>query len=64
MDNYINKEKRPSLIHINNKNLVLADMIDNMDHPAISCKKKPKNVKKKKKNIFSWIKKTFCSSCC
>ncbi len=63
MDNYINKERRPSVIHVNNHNLVIADMIDNMDHPAKSCKKKPKNDKNKGKNIFSWIKNTW-SSCC
>ena len=61
MDNYINKERRPSVIHVNNQNVVLADMIDNMDHPSMSCKKKPKNVKKKRINIRSWIKKTCCS---
>jgi len=63
MDNYINlnKERRPSLIHANNDKVDLENMVNYMDHPAVSSKKKPKIVKKKKKNLFSWIKNTFCS---
>ena len=62
MDNYINlnKERRPSLIHANNRKVDLENMVNYMDHPAVSSKKKPKIVKKKKKNLFSWIKKCFC----
>lgn len=65
MDNYINlnKERRPSVIQVNDDFNELDDMINNTVHPAVLSKKKPKNVKKKKKNIFSWIKKTFCSCC-
>jgi hypothetical protein len=66
MDNYINlnKERRPSVIQVKHDFNELEDMINNTEHQAVLSKKKPKNVKKKKKNIFSWIKKTFCSSCC
>jgi hypothetical protein len=65
MDNYINlnKERRPSVIQVNHDFNELEDMISTMDHPAVLSKKKSKNIKKKKKNIFSWIKKTFCSCC-
>jgi len=66
MDNYINlnKERRPSVIQVKHGFNELDDMINNTDHQEVLSKKKPKNVKKKKKNIFSWIKKTFCSCCC
>ena len=41
MDNYINlnKERRPSLIHANNDKVDLENMVNYMDHPAISCKR-------------------------
>lgn len=66
MDNYINlnKERRPSVIQVKHGFNELDDMINNVGHQAVLSKKKPKNVKKKKKNIFSWIKNTFCSCCC
>ena len=49
MDNYINKERRPSVIQVNHDFNELDDMVNTMDHPAILSKKKSKNVKKKKK---------------
>lgn len=63
MDNYINKERRPSVIQVNHDFNELDDMDNTMGHPAILSKKKSKNVKKKRKNILLWIKKTFCSCC-